>query len=270
MPPRRRSVNVMVLQEAPRGESPVFFSTTAVDWRGSQGTEVVEALAIEVPFCRWEIIAACAYEKRVAIGQRWGCAGRCFHPLPHYVEYKSQSKLLPLCGGGERVKGCNLFSIKMEREESRIAIEDCYQAPYRSCYGCGPDSEAGWHIKSYVEGDELVVASFLPSVRLTGGVPHFAYGGMLAAVIDCHGNAAAAWFYHRSCGLVLGRDPLARSVTASLNVSYKKPTPMGVPLRIEARLLSLEGRKVRVAVGVLADGECTCQGEVLSIIVKQA
>lgn len=178
--------------------------------------------------------------------------------------------MLPLCGGGERVKGCKLFSIEMELEESRIAIEDCYEAPYRSCYGCGPDSETGWHIKSYVEGDDLVVASFLPSARLTGGVPHFAYGGMLAAVIDCHGNAAAAWFYHRSCGLVLGRDPLARSVTASLNVSYKKPTPMGVSLRIEARLLSLEGRKVRVAVGVLADGECTCQGEVLSIIVKQA
>lgn len=250
---------------------PAFFiSTSAADWRGWQGTEVIEALTIEVPFCRWEITAACAYEKRVAIRQRWGCVGRCFHPRPHYVEYKSQSKLLPLCGGGERVKGCKLFSIEMELEESRIAIEDCYEAPYRSCYGCGPDSKEGWHIKSYVECDDLVVASFLPSSCLTGGVPHFAYGGMLAAVIDCHGNAAAAWFYHRSCGLVLGRDPLARSVTASLNVSYKKPTPMGALLRIEARPLLLEGRKVRVAVVVLADGECTCQGEVLSVIVKQA
>lgn len=153
--------------------------------------------------------------------------------------------------------------------EKRIAIEDCYEAPYRNCYGCGPDNEHGWHIKSYAEGDDLVVASFTPSEHLTGGVPSFAYGGMLASVIDCHGNAAAAYFYHQSLGLTLGQDPLARSVTATLTVSYKKPTPMGVPLRVEARLISVEGRKVKVQVEVRANGECCCAGEVFSIIVKQ-
>lgn len=68
MPPRRRSVNVMVLQEAPRVVPPAFFiSTTAADWRGWQGTEVIESLAIGVPLCRREPTAACAYEKRVEI-----------------------------------------------------------------------------------------------------------------------------------------------------------------------------------------------------------
>ena len=119
----------------------------------------------------------------------------------------------------------------MESKETRIAIEDCYQAPYRNCYGCGP--------------------------------------GMLAAVIDCHGNAAAAWFYHRAQGLMLGKDPMARSVTASITVNYRKPTPMGVPLRIEARLVAIEDRKVRVGVVVLADGSCCCEGEVLSVVVRQ-
>ena len=157
----------------------------------------------------------------------------------------------------------------MESKETRIAIEDCYQAPYRNCYGCGPDNVDGWHIKSYVENDALVVASLQPAGYHTGGVPHFAYGGMLAAVIDCHGNAAAAWFYHRAQGLMLGKDPMARSVTASITVNYRKPTPMGVPLRIEARLVAIEERKVRVGVVVLADGSCCCEGEVLSVVVRQ-
>lgn len=157
----------------------------------------------------------------------------------------------------------------MESEEGRIAIEDCYQAPYRCCYGCGPDNEKGWHIKSYVEGD-LVVSTFRPAEELTGGVPAFAYGGMLAAVSDCHGNAAAAWYYHQSLGFALGREPLARSVTASLTVNYRKPTPMGVPLRVEGHLISIEGRKVKVAIRILANGECCCDGEILSVIVKKA
>lgn len=151
--------------------------------------------------------------------------------------------------------------------EERLSIEECYQAPYRCCYGCGPDNAQGWHIKSYVEG-ELVVASFLPDKELTGGVPSFAYGGMLAALADCHGNAAAAWFYHHSRGYELGGKPLARTVTASLTVNYKKPTPMGVPLRIEGQLLAIEGRKVRVALTIAANGECCCEAEILSIVVK--
>lgn len=155
-------------------------------------------------------------------------------------------------------------------KDTRIAIEDCYQAPYRCCYGCGPDNEHGWHLKSYVEGGDLVVTDFSPAAHLTGGVPAFAYGGMLAAVVDCHGNASAAWFYHQSLGYTLGKEPLARSVTATLSVSYLKPTPMGVQLRIEGRLISIEGRKVKVEVQVLADGECCCKGEVMSVIVKQA
>lgn len=157
-----------------------------------------------------------------------------------------------------------------EKDKARIAIEDCYQAPYRCCYGCGPDNAHGWHLKSYVESKELIVANFSPAAHLTGGVPSFAYGGMLASVIDCHGNAAAAYFYHQSLGLTLGQAPLARSVTANLSVSYKKPTPMGVMLRVEARLISIEGRKVKVRVEVQANGECCCAGEVLSVIVKQS
>lgn len=154
--------------------------------------------------------------------------------------------------------------------DGRLAIEDCYQAPYRCCYGCGPDNAQGLHLKSYVENPDLVVADFMPASHLTGGVPSFAYGGLLASLVDCHGNAAAAWFYHKSFGFTLGKEPLARGVTATLNVSYTKPTPMGVSLRVEARLLSIEGRKVRVGVEVMANGECSCKGEVLSIIVKHA
>ncbi len=151
--------------------------------------------------------------------------------------------------------------------EEQLAIQDFYQVPYRCCFGCGPDNAQGWHIKSFVYGN-LVVASFRPNEKLTGGLPAFAYGGMLAAIADCHGNAAAAWFYHQRQGLQLGQAPLARTVSANLAVNYKKPTPMGIDLHLEAKLLSIEGRKVKVAITISANNDCCCVAELLAVAVK--
>lgn len=159
----------------------------------------------------------------------------------------------------------------MEREspEKRRAIQDYYPAPFRFCFGCGPDHPSGWHIASYPQGEE-VVARFAPASDLTGGVPDFAYGGMLAAILDCHGNAAGAWFHHRARGLTLGQETLTRCVTAELTVRYLRPTPLGTPLQLTAQLASLDGRKVRLAMTVSADGEKTCEAEMLAIAVKNS
>ena len=61
-----------------------------------------------------------------------------------------------------------------------IAIQDLYAEPYRHCFGCGPDNEQGWHIKSYWHGAE-VLAHYTPRPEYTGGIPENLYGGLLAA-----------------------------------------------------------------------------------------
>lgn len=149
-----------------------------------------------------------------------------------------------------------------------IAIQDLYAEPYRHCFGCGPDNEQGWHIKSYWHGAE-VLAHYTPRPEYTGGVPENLYGGLLAAILDCHGTAAAAAFYHIAQGFQLGVEPLLRCVTASLTVNYRKPTPMGQELELFARCTNIEGRKVSLELGVRIGDVQYCDGSMLAVRVKE-
>ena len=153
-------------------------------------------------------------------------------------------------------------------DTTQLAIQDLYAEPYRHCFGCGSDNLAGWHIKSYVRGED-VVAHYTPRPEYTGGVPEFLYGGLLAAILDCHGTAAAAAFYHRAQGYALGREPLMRCVTGSLTVNYRKPTPMGQELELVARCLSIEGRKVNLELAVRIGDTQFCDGSMLAVRVKE-
>lgn len=153
-------------------------------------------------------------------------------------------------------------------KETDLAIQDLYQPVYQHCFGCGASHPTGWHIKSYCQGDE-VVARFTPQPQYTGGVPEYLYGGLIAAVLDCHGTASAAAFYHHSEGKTLGVEPLMRCVTASLTVNYLKPTPMSSPLELRAKLKSISGRKVELELSVCIGDECYCRGSMLAIRVKE-
>ena len=149
-----------------------------------------------------------------------------------------------------------------------LAIQDYYPEPYRHCYGCGPDNKDGWHIKSYWD-DESIVAYFTPADYLTGGVPNNLFGGVLAAVSDCHGTASAAAFSHHAMGHTLGVEPLLRCVTGQLTVNFRKPTPMGRQLVIRARLVGIEGRKVTVDMEISCEGDVTCTATMLAIRLKE-
>lgn len=153
-------------------------------------------------------------------------------------------------------------------DTEKIAIQDLYGSLYRHCFGCGPDNEHGWHIKSYLHGNE-VIAHFTPHPAYTGGVPENLYGGLLAAILDCHGTAAAAAFYHIAQGFQLGKEPLVRCVTASLTVNYRKPTPMGQELELLARLVSIDGRKVNLELAVRIGDTQYCDGTMLAVRVKE-
>lgn len=153
-------------------------------------------------------------------------------------------------------------------QEESLAIQDQYLPEFRHCYGCGPDNTNGWHIKSYARWPE-VIARFTPAPHHTGGVPHNLYGGLLAAILDCHGTAAAAAFYHRNEGFTIGIEPLARCVTASLTVNFIKPTPMGRELELFSTLQKIEGRKVFITLAVKIGDQTYCEGSMLAIRVKE-
>ena len=63
----------------------------------------------------------------------------------------------------------------------------------------------------------------------------------------------------------MGTDPPSRFVTATLQVEYLRPTPLGVPLEVRGKVEELKGRKVLVSATVSAEGKVCARGQVLAV-----
>ncbi len=146
---------------------------------------------------------------------------------------------------------------------SQKAVQDYYPDELSYCYGCGRLNEKGLKLKSYWEGEETV-AIFTPRPYHIA-IPGYAYGGLIASLIDCHGTGTAAAATYRAEGREMGTEPPLRFVTASLHVDYLRPTPLGVPLEIRGKAKEIKGRKVVVSASVSAGGEVCAKGEVVAV-----
>lgn len=63
----------------------------------------------------------------------------------------------------------------------------------------------------------------------------------------------------------MGSEPALRFVTASLQVDYMRPTPLGVTLELRGKVKEIKGRKVIVSVTLSAEGHVCAQGEVVAV-----
>lgn len=139
------------------------------------------------------------------------------------------------------------------------AFQDQYADEFSHCYGCGRNNPLGLHLKSYWEGEESVCRHTVKE-QYSGGFPGYVYGGMIASLLDCHGAATAAAAKAKESG-----EAISRFVTGSLEISYLKPTPLGVELEVRGKLLEIKGRKVTVALRLLA-GETLCAtGKIIAV-----
>lgn len=143
------------------------------------------------------------------------------------------------------------------------AFQDYYPEEASYCYGCGRFNKQGLQLKSTWDGDDAV-CTFLPRPYHIA-VPGYVYGGLIASLIDCHSTGAAAGASYRAAGREMGSKPEFRFLTASLHVDYLKPTPLGVPLQLRARVKEIKERKVVVATTVSAEGVVTARGEVVAV-----
>ena len=146
-----------------------------------------------------------------------------------------------------------------------LAFQD--QGAVRHCHGCGADNDRGLQIKSFWDGDEAV-ATWRAQPHHCGGTRENLNGGIIASLIDCHSlNLAIAQAY-RTEQRAIGTSPRIGYVTANINVSYLKPTPIGEPIELRARITKLERRKVWVSCTLSAVGEVRATGEVLGVRVE--
>lgn len=146
------------------------------------------------------------------------------------------------------------------------AFQDGYPDDVAHCYGCGRLNSHGHRLETRWDGEETLTR-FTPRPYHTA-VPGYVYGGLIASLIDCHGTGTAAAVAARAdqaAGQVVGPGKLPRFVTASLQVDYLRPTPLGPELEVRGRAREATPRKVVVEARVLANGELTARGVVVAV-----
>jgi len=144
-------------------------------------------------------------------------------------------------------------------------IQDYYPDHFGQCYGCGRLNEHGYQLKTTWDGDETV-SVFTPEEFHTA-IPGSVYGGLLASLIDCHGTGSAALALAKEKGIELKEYNAPRCVTGSLQVSYKKPTPIDSHLEIRGTIKEIKGRKVVVDILLISKGDVCVTGLVIAIQV---
>ena len=148
---------------------------------------------------------------------------------------------------------------------SQKAFQDYYPDHLSYCYGCGRLNEYGLQIKSYWdENGEETVCRFTPRDYHIA-IPGYVYGGLIASIIDCHATGTAAAAAYRVAGREMDTLPAFRFLTAALHVDYLLPTPLNVPLNLQARVKEIKGRKVVVSVNLYAKDEECARGEVIAV-----
>ena len=143
------------------------------------------------------------------------------------------------------------------------AFQDYYADDFSHCYGCGRLNEHGLQIKSYWDGEESV-AKLIPNEKYIA-IPGFAYGGLIASLIDCHCTGTAAAAKYREEGRDMDTEPALRYVTASLKVDFLAPTPLGVELEIRGKVIEIKEKKVVVEATVLAENKICATGKVVAV-----
>jgi acyl-coenzyme A thioesterase PaaI-like protein len=150
---------------------------------------------------------------------------------------------------------------------TKKAFQDYYPDDLSHCYGCGRLNEHGLKIQSYWDGEESVCIYKPKDYHIA--IPGYAYGGLIASLIDCHSTGTAAAAKYRAENREMDTEPALRFVTASLHVDYLLPTPLGVPLEIRGRVKLIKGRKVVVESTLSAGGQICARGEVVAVQVPQ-
>jgi len=142
------------------------------------------------------------------------------------------------------------------------SLQDRY-APGNICFGCGPSNDKGLRIKSRAEGDE-VVADWTPEPHHQA-FPGMLNGGIVASLLDCHGNWAACHHLMKKAG---AQSPPC-TVTAEIAVKYLRPTPANAPVRLRAHVVESSADRATVEATLEAGGKVTATCRGLFVAVKE-
>ncbi len=144
----------------------------------------------------------------------------------------------------------------MNKEELNTKGLQGYFAPKSICFGCGPANSKGLRIKSIPQGDE-VIADWQPELYHEA-FPGILNGGIIGSLLDCHCNWTAAWHLMNKEGAT--HPPC--TVTAEYSIKLLRPTPSQNPVRLIAKVVTLQKDRASIEGTLLSDGKicATCKG----------
>ena len=139
-------------------------------------------------------------------------------------------------------------------------LQELY-SPRGACFGCGPANPHGLHLRSFVQGAE-VIAQWQPDDRYQA-FPGMLNGGIIGTLLDCHSNWTAAWHLRQPGGL----DQPPCTVTADYAIKLLRPTPLDAPLELVARVVESSAGRATVEAVLTSTGKprATCRGTFVAV-----
>jgi uncharacterized protein (TIGR00369 family) len=119
----------------------------------------------------------------------------------------------------------------------------------RHCFVCGVENRFGFGLAFYETGPDEVEAEVVIPEKFEG-YPGVAHGGIVAALVDEISLRAA----------MAGR-PTRFMVTGRMVIRYRKPVPVGVPLRLIGNVRRRRTATVEAIGRVLMGSEIAVEGE---------
>eukprot|EP00877_Chromochloris_zofingiensis_P002939 jgi/Chrzof1/12646/Cz07g02070.t1 len=178
---------------------------------------------------------------REVIGKHWLClAGTAWHRSFAAQRPNNGKQWEVMVEQGHKINPCNSKlhpAVKeagiLPESEEELSVQQAY-TPESKCFGCGPTHPDGLGLKSYrIENGLRARITLLPKYCAFPGIIN---GGILSTLMDCHGNwTAAIALMDRSH---LPRPPL--TLTASMLVSYKEPTPPDTELVVRSNVVAIK------------------------------
>ena len=130
-----------------------------------------------------------------------------------------------------------------------VAPSRTKQATSRHCFVCGVENRYGFGLAFYETGPEEVEAEVVIPEKFEG-YPGVAHGGSVAALVD-----------EISLRPAMAGQPTRFMVTGHMVIHYRKPVPVGVPLRLVGNVRRRRARPVEAVGRVLMGSEIAVEGE---------
>lgn len=141
------------------------------------------------------------------------------------------------------------------------------QMPRNHCYGCGQDHTKGLHIQSYWIDEGTAACTFTPNESHCAAARHRVNGGIIATVVDCHAIATAIANTYIRAGRMIGEGEEILFVTGSLKVDYTAPCAIDKPLKVNARVATVMGKKSIVTCEIFSGKKSCGRAQVVCVQV---